>query len=79
MEMYSKDKDIQELIRLINKHEEKMEVKPTDVELFEEIGKGAFGIVRRGILISNHLNPTNRLVAVKMLKGIYKESNRIDD
>lgn len=57
------------MIRLINKDEDEMEIKPTDVELFEEIGKGAFGIVRRGTLVRKG-NQTNRAIAVKMLKGI---------
>lgn len=41
-----------------------MEIKPCNVALYEEIGEGAFGIVRKGVLKS-----TNQSIAVKMLKG----------
>lgn len=41
-----------------------MEVDPVNVKLQEKLGEGAFGIVKRGILL-----PKNQFVAVKMLKG----------
>lgn len=43
---------------------DKMEVKSSDVEIFEKIGEGAFGYVQRGCL-----KPNNKMVAVKMLKN----------
>lgn len=39
------------------------EVRPDKLLLHEVIGEGAFGVVRRGILVPN------KEVAVKMLKG----------
>lgn len=41
-----------------------MEIEPSNVELYELLGEGAFGIVRKGLL-----KPTNKPIAVKMLKG----------
>lgn len=54
------------LRRLIQSHDkDDMEIEPANVELFEVIGEGAFGIVRKGVLKS-----TNKSIAVKMLKGL---------
>lgn len=45
--------------------EDQWEVRPERLLLHEVIGEGAFGVVRRGSFA-----PTNKDVAVKMLKGI---------
>lgn len=44
-------------------HKDVMEVKPSNIQIEEILGEGAFGIVKRGIL-----KPSNMIVAVKMLK-----------
>lgn len=61
-EIFSKEMDLRKLIHAHNKDE--MEIDPTNVELYELLGEGAFGIVRKGIL-----KLTNKAIAVKMLKG----------
>lgn len=52
-----------ELRQIIHKND-KMEIKPSNVELYEILGQGAFGIVRKGML-----KPTKKAVAVKMPRG----------
>lgn len=53
------------LRKMIQSHDkDDMEIDPANVELFEVIGEGAFGIVRKGVLKS-----ANKSIAVKMLKG----------
>lgn len=42
-----------------------MEIDPSNVDLHELLGEGAFGMVRRGTL-----KPRNWEIAVKMLKGM---------
>lgn len=55
-------------------NKDEMEIEPANVELYEILGEGAFGIVRKGIL-----RPTNKSIAVKMLKGkILMNNKRID-
>lgn len=67
-EIFSKEMHLRKLIHSHNKDE--MEIEPTNVELYEILGEGAFGIVRKGFL-----KTTNEAIAVKMLKGIKKKSN----
>lgn len=67
-EIFSKEMHLRKLIHSHNKDE--MEIEPTHVELYEVLGEGAFGIVRKGFL-----KPTNKAIAVKMLKGI---ENRLE-
>lgn len=67
-EIFSKEMHLRKLIHSHNKDE--LEIEPTNVELYEILGEGAFGIVRKGFL-----KTTNKAIAVKMLKGI---ENRID-
>lgn len=45
-------------------YKDEMEIEPSNVELHELLGEGAFGIVRKAVL-----KPNNREIAVKMLKG----------
>lgn len=45
-------------------HKDNMEVKRSQIELYETLGEGAFGIVRRGKLMPQSVD-----VAVKMVKG----------
>lgn len=55
------------LRKLIQSHnKDEMEIEPANVELYEILGEGAFGIVRKGVL-----KPANTPIAVKMLKGKY--------
>lgn len=61
-EMISKEMQTREMARSHNKHV--MEIDLKYLELYEVLGEGAFGIVRKGII-----KPFNRPVAVKMLKG----------
>lgn len=61
-QIFSKDIHFRKLIHMHNKDE--LEMEPANVELYEILGEGAFGIVRRGLL-----KPTNKAIAVKMLKG----------
>lgn len=42
-----------------------MEIDPSNIDLHELLGEGAFGMVRRGTL-----KPRNWEIAVKMLKGM---------
>ncbi|XP_055325419.1 tyrosine-protein kinase receptor torso-like isoform X2 [Sitodiplosis mosellana] len=60
-DIFSKEMYLRKLIHSHNKDE--MEIEPTNVELFEVLGEGAFGIVRKGLL-----KPTSKAIAVKMLK-----------
>ncbi|XP_055325409.1 tyrosine-protein kinase receptor torso-like isoform X2 [Sitodiplosis mosellana] len=60
-ELFSKDMHLLKLIQTYKKDE--MEIKASNVDLFEVLGEGEFGIVRRGLL-----KPANRVIAVKMLK-----------
>lgn len=53
---------LREMAQTHNKDE--MEIDPSNIKLLEVLGEGAFGIVRKGILL-----PTNQFVAAKMLKG----------
>lgn len=46
-------------------YKDDMEIKPANVTLHKVLGEGAFGIVREGFL-----KPNNKLIAVKMLKGM---------
>lgn len=62
-EIFSNELYLRKIIQSYNKDE--METEPTNVELHELIGEGAFGIVRKGVL-----KPSNMQIAVKMLKGI---------
>lgn len=64
-EIFSKEMYLRKLIQSHNKDE--MEIEPANVELYELLGEGAFGIVRKGLL-----KPANKPIAVKMLKGIVK-------
>lgn len=50
-------------------HKDNMEVKRSQIELYETLGEGAFGIVRRGKLM-----PQSMDVAVKMVKGGNRET-----
>lgn len=61
--IYSNEMYLNEMIQSHNKDE--MEIEPANVELFEVLGEGAFGIVRKGLL-----KPCNKEIAVKMLKGV---------
>lgn len=61
-EILSRENRLREMARSHNK--DVMEVDPVNVKLQEKLGEGAFGIVKRGILL-----PKNQFVAVKMLKG----------
>lgn len=61
-EIFSREMSLRKMIQSHNKDE--MEIEPCNVELFEVLGEGAFGIVRKGFL-----KPTNKSIAVKMLKG----------
>lgn len=61
-EIFSKEMYLRKLIQSHNKDE--MEIEPANVELYELLGEGAFGIVRKGLL-----KPTNKPIAVKMLRG----------
>lgn len=45
-------------------HNDNMEVKRSQIQLYETLGEGAFGIVRKGKLM-----PQSMEVAVKMVKG----------
>ncbi len=45
-------------------------IDSTDLKLFENIGEGAFGVVRRGILFGQP-------VALKMIKGTSKEATKV--
>lgn len=46
-------------------HKDDMEVNRSQIQLYETLGEGAFGVVRKGKL-------DGKDVAVKMLKGNYK-------
>ena len=48
------------------KGDESMEIQRKSINLHNELGKGAFGVVKRAILIKNGKETT---VAVKMLKS----------
>lgn len=61
-EIDSKEMELQKLIQSHSKDE--MEIETTNVELYETLGEGAFGIVRRGFL-----KTANKAIAVKMLKS----------
>lgn len=60
--VYTKELQLRELADAHNK--DSMEISLADLELYDVLGEGAFGVVRRGILKS-----IDRPVAVKMLKG----------
>lgn len=60
--IYAKELQLRELAQVHNSHS--MEIDLENLELFEVLGEGAFGIVRRGVLM-----PFGLSVAVKMLKG----------
>lgn len=59
---------LRELASNYNKHE--MEVNKKEVELYERLGEGAFGVVHRGKLLKCGTD-----VAVKMLKGEHLHFN----
>lgn len=61
--MYSKELYLRKITQAYDKDE--MEINPINVELYEVLGEGAFGIVRKGVL-----KPSNTPIAVKMLKGL---------
>lgn len=63
-ELVSKETLLHEMTRLYEKDD--MEIDPATVDLNENLGEGAFGVVRKGVL-----KPSNTSVAVKMLKGIH--------
>lgn len=54
---------LRELLSTFHK-DDNMEVNRSQIELFETLGEGAFGIVRKGKLM-----PQSMDVAVKMVKG----------
>lgn len=58
----SKEMHLRELAQVHSNH--RMEVAPENLDLFDVVGEGTFGIVRRGIL-----KPNDSPVAVKILKG----------
>jgi len=47
-----------------------MEILRENIKLLDVLGEGAFGLVRKGLLKSEH-DQTTKYVAVKMLKGNY--------
>lgn len=49
-----------------------MEVERENINLMEDLGEGAFGLVRKGILMKNG---KKQLIAVKMLKSKSEISN----
>lgn len=49
---------------LTSLHQDNMEVNRSQIKLYETLGEGAFGIVRRGKLMPQCMD-----VAVKMVKG----------
>lgn len=49
---------------LTSLHQDNMEVNRSQIKLYETLGEGAFGIVRRGKLMPECMD-----VAVKMVKG----------
>lgn len=63
-ELISKEILLRQMRQLYGKDD--MEIDPATVNLNENLGEGAFGIVKKGIL-----KPSNRPVAVKMLKCIF--------
>lgn len=60
--LYTKETQLQDLAEAHNNHI--MEIDIDNLDLFDSLGEGEFGTVRRGIL-----KTTNTAVAVKMLKG----------
>lgn len=69
-ENYSKEMYVRELALTYNKDE--MEVDPSYIRLYEKLGEGAFGIVRKGVLF-----PQKQDVAVKMLKGNFIQQSKM--
>lgn len=59
----SKEIYLRELASNYQKHE--MEVDKRNIKMYEKLGEGAFGVVRRGALLPHNID-----VAVKMLKGL---------
>lgn len=62
----SKEVYLRELASTYNNDE--MEVDSQNVRLYDVLGEGAFGVVRRGLIL-----PLGQDVAVKMLKGLFIE------
>lgn len=46
-------------------NDNEMEINKDNIQLLESLGEGAFGVVRKGLLLPSRIE-----VAVKMLKGI---------
>lgn len=63
MKYHTKEVYLRELASTYNTDE--MEVDAKFVRLFDVLGEGAFGVVRRGLIL-----PIRQDVAVKMLKGM---------
>lgn len=63
MKYQSKEVYLRELASTYNSDEMEMDAK--NVRLYDVLGEGAFGVVRRGLIL-----PGGQDVAVKMLKGI---------
>ena len=62
MKYQTKEVYLRELASTYNNDE--MEIDATNVRLYDVLGEGAFGVVRRGLIL-----PVGKDVAVKMLKG----------
>lgn len=60
----SREIHLRELARSLNN--DQMEVDQRCIRLYGVLGEGAFGVVRKGLLL-----PNNQDVAVKMLKGLF--------
>lgn len=60
--IYTKEAQLRDLAEVHKTHS--MEIDVENLDLFDLLGEGEFGTVRRGIL-----KTTNNAVAVKMLKG----------